>query len=118
MDSPASSKRGADSDTEDEDFNAADLSDASDADETDPAILDREDLSGIDIHKDKRPKFGLGLDGQLPDGAPLAPIRPTGPVYTNPLPIPIPSNQPPHPRYELARSPTPPDIANTRKDLL
>ena len=103
-------------------------SDGSDADDGVPTQLDPEDLAGLDLHKNKKAKItpnpavnvqqqqqSLQINGPA---APLVPIRPNGPIYTDPHPIEIAPDQPPHPRYELARSPTPPEISEKRTALM
>lgn len=122
--SPATSgmERNEGSDSDDDEFDANMASDESDADDDVPAHINSEDLAGIDIHKNKKAKIVPPpvINGQQSNGypAPLAPIRPTGPIYTDPLPINIAPDQSPHPRYELVRSPTPPEISEKRTALM
>lgn len=106
------------SDTGDDDYDAAMFSEDSDAEEAEPTSLDPEDLAGLDLHHRKKAKLAAVNQPQQQPPAPPAPIRPTAPLYVNPLPLEIAPNQPPHTRYELVRSPTPPKISEKRTALL
>lgn len=104
----------------DDDFDVTMLSDESDAEEGGPGPLDPEDLEGLALHKLKKAKISNVPNGQPTTVAapPVVPAGPSVPVYTNPLPIDVARNQPPHPRYEMIRSPTPPEVTEKRTALL
>lgn len=118
--SPVTSKsgRGDASDTEDEDFDASMLSDDSDAEDAVPDALDPSDLTGLGIHPNKKVKVAPSGKVTAVPAPPLAPIRPAAPIYVNPLPLEISPNQRPHMKYQIVRSPTPPDITERRTSLM
>lgn len=94
------------------------LSDDSEAEDAVPTALDPEDLSELGIHINKKAKVNQTGKITAVPAPPLAPIRPSAPVYVNPLPLHISPNYGPHPKYDIVRSPTPTDITERRTALM